>query len=83
MKNDALPYRLLSRSWRGSMSLGLITRKKGMVGRLKIGWVVVLTLGLGLLTGCSSAPTSPALEVETDPSDPFENVNRKIYLFII
>ena len=51
-----------------------------MVGRLKIGCVVVLTLGLGLLTGCSSTPTSPALEVEADPSDPFENVNRKITL---
>ena len=52
-----------------------------MVGRLKVGCVVVLTPGLGLLTGCSSTPTSPALEVEADPSDPFENVNRKIYSF--
>lgn len=52
-----------------------------MARRLKIGLMLALTLGLGMLTGCSSAPISPVIEVEADPRDPFENVNRKVYSF--
>lgn len=52
-----------------------------MLGRLKMGVFVALTLSLGLLTGCSSAPSSPALETGSDPRDPFQNLNRKVYSF--
>ena len=52
-----------------------------MLVRLKMGLMVALTLSLGLLTGCSSAPSSPSVEANPDPRDPFQNLNRKVYSF--
>lgn len=52
-----------------------------MLGHLKIGLTVALTLSLGMLTACSSAPTSPSIVSNPDPRDPFQNLNRKVYKF--
>jgi len=40
------------------------------------GWLSVAVLGLALLQGCASAPGAA-----TDPRDPWEGMNRKVYAF--
>ena len=42
---------------------------------------MVLSMSLVMLSGCSSAPSSSSLEVNPDPRDPFQNINRKVSLF--
>ncbi|WP_443639912.1 VacJ family lipoprotein [Candidatus Njordibacter sp. Uisw_039] len=48
-----------------------------MLGRLKIG----LILSLVLLTACSSVPNGASIETQSDPRDPFQNLNRKVHAF--
>ena len=50
-----------------------------MLGRLKMGLTVGLTLSLTMLSACSSAPIASSTDVSSDPRDPYENFNRKVY----
>lgn len=52
-----------------------------MLGRLKTSSKIFLIFVSVLLTGCSSAPSSSALEPNPDPRDPFQNFNRKVHSF--
>jgi phospholipid-binding lipoprotein MlaA len=52
-----------------------------MSGRLKISLTAGLTLTLAMLTACSNTPNSSAIDIDPDPRDPYQNINRKVYAF--
>jgi phospholipid-binding lipoprotein MlaA len=49
--------------------------------RLKIGLAAGLAVCLLMLTACSNVPSSSVMQVNPDPRDPFESLNRKVYSF--
>jgi phospholipid-binding lipoprotein MlaA len=52
-----------------------------MVTRLKIGLTLGLTFVLVMLTACSSVPNGSQVTFNSDPRDPFQNINRKVHTF--
>jgi phospholipid-binding lipoprotein MlaA len=52
-----------------------------MKGLLKIAVAVGLAVCSLTLTSCSNVPSSSVMQVNPDPRDPFESLNRKVYSF--
>ena len=52
-----------------------------MLGRLKISLTAGLILSFAMLTACSSAPNGSSIEINPDPRDPYQSLNRKVYTF--
>jgi phospholipid-binding lipoprotein MlaA len=52
-----------------------------MSGRLKIGVAAGLAFCSLMLTACSNVPSSSVMQVNPDPRDPLESLNRKVYSF--
>jgi phospholipid-binding lipoprotein MlaA len=52
-----------------------------MNGRLKIGLAAGLAVSSLMLTACANVPSSSVMQVNPDPRDPFESLNRKVYSF--
>mgnify|MGYP006071516591 CR=1 FL=1 len=49
--------------------------------RLKFSVAARLAVSSLMLTACSTVPSSSVMQVNLDPRDPFESVNRKVYSF--